>query len=257
MVRVFITGSADGIGQAAAQRLVEQGHQVILHARNAKRSADAMSAVPGAAGIVVADLKSVAEIKQLAKDADALGPFDAIIHNAGIGYGATASTEITADGVSAVFSVNTLAPYMLVCLMAMPKSRLMIMSSDGHLRGDASLRSITKSFSYEDSKVHDIMLADAFARRWGDEIQIVSMHPGFVRTKMGGSDAPDGLEEPTAALAAWAAGEGELAVMKSGTFFRPSGVIEKLRGIEIIEKQEELLKICKGVSNVSVPGEMI
>ncbi len=252
MVRVFITGSSDGIGQAAAQRLTEHGHQVILHARNAQRAADAKAAVPKADGVVVADLKSMAEIRQLAKDADALGPYDAIIHNAGIGYGATASTEITADGVSAVFSVNTLAPYMLVCLMARPKSRLMIMSSDGHLRGDASLHNITQSFSYADSKVHGIMLADAFARRWGDEIQIVSMHPGWVKTKMGGNVAPDDLEESTVALAAWAAGEGRLAGLKSGAFFRPSGEIEKLPGIGIVEKQEELLSICKEVSGISV-----
>lgn len=255
MVRVFITGSSDGIGQAAAQRLTEHGHQVILHARNVARAADAKAAVPKAEGVVIADLKSMAEIKQLAKDADALGPYDAIIHNAGIGYGDTASTEITSDGISAVFSVNTLAPYMLTCLMAKPKSRLMFMSSDGHLRGDTLLHNITQSFSYDNSKVHDVMLANAFARRWGDAIQVVSMHPGWVRTKMGGSMAPGGLEEPTAALAAWASGEGKLAALKSGAFFRPSGEIGKLPGVDIVEKQEKLLEICKEVSDISIPGE--
>lgn len=255
MVRVFITGSSDGIGQAAAHRLAEHGHQVVLHARNAKRAADAKAAVPDAKGVVIADLKSMAEIKQLAKDADALGPYDAIIHNAGIGYGSTASTEITADGISAVFSVNTLAPYMLTCLMAKPKARLMFMSSDSHLGGSTSLDNITQGFSYANSKVHDVMLANAFGRRWGNEIQVVSMHPGWVRTKMGGSGAPGGLEEPTAALAAWAAGEGNLAKLKSGAFFTPSGEVGKLPGVDSVEKQEELLRICKEVSGVSIPGE--
>ncbi|KAH8892457.1 NAD(P)-binding protein [Thozetella sp. PMI_491] len=255
MVRVFITGSSDGIGQAAAQRLSEHGHQVVLHARNAKRAADAANAVPRAAGVLTADLRSMAEIKQLAKDADALGPYDAIIHNAGIGYGATSSTEITADGVSAVFSVNTLATYMLICLMARPKSRLMVMSSDAHLRGNASLHDITQSFSYDDSKVHGVMLANAFARRWGEEIQIVSMHPGWINTKMGGSAAPDELEEATVAIATWAAGEGSHAALKSGTFFRPSRVVQKLPETDVIEKQEQLLKICEDVSGISVPSE--
>lgn len=255
MFRIFITGSSDGIGLAAAQRLTEHGHKVVLHARNPQRASDAKAAVPKAEGCVIADLKSISEIKQLAKDADAMGPYDTIIHNAGIGYGATASTEITADGVSAVYSVNTLAPYILTCLMARPKARLMFMSSDGHLRGNADLHNITLSDSYDDSKAHDIMLADAFARRWGDEIQIVSMHPGWVRTKMGGEIAPGGLEEPTAALAEWAVGKGKLAELKSGTFFTTEGGIGKLKGVERVEKQEELLRICREVSEVEVPGE--
>ena len=35
--RVFITGSADGLGRAAAQELLEQGHEVVVHARNRDR----------------------------------------------------------------------------------------------------------------------------------------------------------------------------------------------------------------------------
>jgi NAD(P)-dependent dehydrogenase (short-subunit alcohol dehydrogenase family) len=38
MSRIFITGSSDGLGFMAAQLLVEQGHSVVLHARNAQRA---------------------------------------------------------------------------------------------------------------------------------------------------------------------------------------------------------------------------
>ena len=76
------------------------------------------------------------------------------------------------DGVSAVFSVNTLAPYVLTCLMIKPASRLMFMSSDAHLSGSASLKNATQTFSYNDTKVHDVMLANAFARLWGNEMQV-------------------------------------------------------------------------------------
>ena len=55
MARVFITGSADGLGRMAAQLLIEQGHTVILHARNQKRGQEAMAAVPGAETVVVGD----------------------------------------------------------------------------------------------------------------------------------------------------------------------------------------------------------
>lgn len=256
MVRVFITGSSDGIGQAAAALLAEQGHQVFLHARNAQRAASAQKAVPQANGVLIGDLSSIAETKKLAQDAnDALGgeAFDAIVHNAGIGYGSTSKREITSDNVSAVFAVNTLAPYILTCLMKKPTTRLLFMSSDSHYGGDETLRNATKSHSYSDSKLHDVMLANAFARRWTD-IQVVSMHPGWVRTKMGGSAAPLGLDKPAKALAAWAAGEGSLAKLRSGAFMTTRGEETTHSGAGNESKQEELLKMCRDVSDVSIPG---
>ena len=58
MARVFVTGSADGLGQMAAQLLIEQGHGVVLHARNEQRGKEAMAAVPGAESVVIGDLTS-------------------------------------------------------------------------------------------------------------------------------------------------------------------------------------------------------
>jgi NAD(P)-dependent dehydrogenase (short-subunit alcohol dehydrogenase family) len=257
MVKVFITGSSDGIGLSAAQRLISQGHSVVLHARNAQRALDTQKAAPGALSVVVADLRSLAAIKQLATDADALGPYDAIIHNAGIGYGTTSSAEVTSDGVSAVFSVNTLAPYVLTCLMQRPRDRILFMSSDSSYGGDPSLRNASRSTSYSDSKLHDVMLANAFARRWDGTtgVQVLSMHPGWVRTKMGGSHAPGSVDKPTRALAAWAAGEGVLAGMKSGSMVDAEGEIRQARGAGVVEKQEELMGICEKVSGVSVPNQ--
>ncbi|KAJ0424001.1 hypothetical protein BJY00DRAFT_321016 [Aspergillus carlsbadensis] len=260
MSRIFVTGSTDGIGLATAKLLTEQGHAVVLHARSESRAASTKSAVPSAAGILVGDLSSIAEIKTLASQANAFfpdgKPFDTIIHNAGIGYGATASREITSDGVSAVFAVNTLAPYILTCIMKRPSGRVLFMSSDSHYGGDESLRNVTKSHSYSDSKLHDVMLANAFARRWGDSgVQVVSMHPGWVRTKMGGGMAPGGLETPARVLAEWAVGEGEFAGLRSGAFFTTGGEERAHPGAGNVERQEELLRICREVSGVSVPGE--
>lgn len=86
MSAVFITGSADGLGQMAARRLVDEGHQVVLHARSPQRAREAADAVPGAAGALVADLSSIAETRGLAAAANERERFDAVIHNAGIGY---------------------------------------------------------------------------------------------------------------------------------------------------------------------------
>lgn len=130
MARIFITGSADGLGQLAAKALIAQGHHVVLHARNQKRGREAVEKVPGAESAVTADLGSIDETRQLASKVNALGMFDAVIHNAGV-YNASAEE---------IFTVNTLAPYILTCLIQRPK-RLIYLSSDMHLQGRSKLES--------------------------------------------------------------------------------------------------------------------
>src|SRR5579872_2680547 len=138
MARVFITGSADGLGKMAARLLVEQGHNVVLHARTEQRGREAMVGVPGAEGVVTGDLTSIRETRGVADQLNALGAFDAVIHNAGIGYREVCRIE-TEDGLPHVFAVNTLAPYILTALIRRPK-RLIYLSSGLHQSGDPSLQ---------------------------------------------------------------------------------------------------------------------
>src|SRR5437660_925952 len=102
MSRVFITGSADGLGKMAAQLLIEQGHRVLLHARNAKRAKDALAAVPGAETAVIGDLSSISETRSVAEQVNRLGSFDAVIHNAAVGYREKKRIKTT-DGLPHVF----------------------------------------------------------------------------------------------------------------------------------------------------------
>ena len=103
--RVFITGSADGLGRMAAQLLVEQGHTPVLHARNEQRGREAMTAVPGAETVVIGDLSSVAQMKEVAAKVNALGHFDAVIHNAGVGYQSPRRVA-TEDGLAFLILVS-------------------------------------------------------------------------------------------------------------------------------------------------------
>src|SRR5208337_2807817 len=86
MARVFITGSSDGLGRMAAQLLIEQGHRVVLHARNERRGEEALAAVRGAETVVIGDFPFIAQTRSVAEQVNRLGSFDAVIHNAGIGY---------------------------------------------------------------------------------------------------------------------------------------------------------------------------
>ena len=84
MARVFITGSTDGLGRAAAQSLTKDGHEVVLHARSSDR-AEALSDVGSrSARVVIGDLRSAAETRSIAEQVNAIGRMDAVIHNAGI-----------------------------------------------------------------------------------------------------------------------------------------------------------------------------
>jgi NAD(P)-dependent dehydrogenase (short-subunit alcohol dehydrogenase family) len=190
MARVFITGSSDGLGQMAAQLLIEQGHGVVLHARNKKRAEEALRAVPGAETAVAGDLSSVAQTRSVANQVNALGSFDAVIHNAGVGYREPRRVE-TEDGLPQVFAVNILAPYILTALIQRPR-RLVYLSSGLHQSGDASLedlawkeRSWRGQQAYSDTKLHDVLLAFAIARLW-PHILSNALEPGWVATKMGG-----------------------------------------------------------------------
>src|SRR5258708_28933469 len=136
MSRVFITGSADGLGQMAARLLVGAGHQVVLHARHAARAEEALKAVPEAETALAGDLSSIAATIALAEQVNALGRFDAVIHNAAVGY-QEPRRMATVDGLPHVFAVNTLAPYILTALISKPK-RLVYLSSGPPRSGDAS-----------------------------------------------------------------------------------------------------------------------
>jgi NAD(P)-dependent dehydrogenase (short-subunit alcohol dehydrogenase family) len=189
MSRIFITGSADGLGLLAAHLLIEQGHQVALHARSQSRASEAQIGAQGAEAVVVGDVASLAGMRSVADQVNALGHFDAVIHNVGVGYREPRRVE-TVDGLEHVFAVNVLAPYVLTALIERP-ARLVYLSSGMHTGGDASLsdpqwtdRRWNGAQAYSDSKLYDLLLAVAVARRWPD-VRSNAVEPGWVPTKMG------------------------------------------------------------------------
>ena len=168
MVRIFITGSSDGLGQMAANLLISQGHDVVLHARNDERARFALKKVKGASKVLIADLSDIDAIKRLAAEVNSIGRFDAIIHNAGI-Y-SRSNDEI--------FTVNTLAPYILTSLIERPK-RIIYMSSGLHMNGRPDIENLSSGSSYSDSKLYLLMLSKVVARKWPDVLSN-TVNPGWV-----------------------------------------------------------------------------
>jgi len=197
-MRVFITGSTDGLGRAAALTLINEGHQVVLHARSKQRSTALADLAARSAGVVVGDLASAVETRSLAEQVNKIGRMDAVIHNAGIYR--EPNRGPTPEGHAKVLAVNTLAPYMLTELIERP-DRLIYLSSSMHYGGEASLRDIdwaerrwNTNQAYSDSKLYITALAIALAKRWPKTLSS-AVDPGWVPTKMGGAGAPDDLEE--------------------------------------------------------------
>jgi NAD(P)-dependent dehydrogenase (short-subunit alcohol dehydrogenase family) len=253
VARVFITGSSDGLGLMAARLLIEQGHEVVLHGRNDSRSRDALVAAASARGAVSGDLSTVAGARTVAEEVNKLGRFDAVIHNAGIGYRETRRVE-TEPGVPSVFAVNVLAPYILTALIERP-DRLVYLSSGMHRgvrpRIDDLLwtkRAWSGSSAYAESKLCDVLLAFAVARRWKG-VKSNALEPGWVPTKMGGPSAPDDLQQGCVTQAWLAAGEDSLARSTGGYFYHqrpraPNGIANDVR------IQEELLAECGRISGI-------
>ena len=257
MARVFITGSADGLGLMAARILIEEGHEVTLQARNDARGRDARSALPAASGVVIGDLSSIEETRSVAEQANASGRFDAVIHNAGVGNREPRRIE-TVDGLAHVFAINVLAPYVLTALMHKP-DRLVYLSSGLHRSGNPDVSDLqwtaqrwNGTQAYSDSKLQDCWLAFAIARRWSNVFSN-AMEPGWVATKMGGANAPDDLAKG-AVTQAWLCVSDEDAAKVSGQYFFHQKQKAVSRDARREDLQDLLLDYCASISGVNFPA---
>jgi NAD(P)-dependent dehydrogenase (short-subunit alcohol dehydrogenase family) len=255
MARIFITGSSDGLGLMAGRLLAEQGHGVVLHARNEARAEDARAALPEAEAVLVGDLSTLAAMRDVANQANARGRFDAVIHNVALGYREPVRVK-TADGLSQLWAINVLAPYVLTALMQKP-GRLVYLSSGMHTRADPSLddlqwskRPWNGSQAYSDTKLHDVLLAFGVARRWPDVLSN-AMTPGWVPTKMGGAGAPDDLDQAHLTQT-WLAVSDDPEARATGRYFyhRRLGDVNPAASDPAL--QDRLLEACRKASGLAL-----
>ncbi len=244
MASIFITGSTDGLGKMAARQLIENGHEVFLHARNPSRAKDARKGLPGAADVLIGDLSDLEATRKLAADANALGTFDVVIHNA----------AVLRTDAKTILTVNTLSPYLLTCLMHRPK-RFVYMSSNDHSWGRMQIDEIGKDepdIRYADTKLQVAALALAVARKWPDVLSN-AVDPGWVPTKMGGKGAPDDLQQGHTTQVWLAEGKGAAADM-TGKYLHHKKVTDIKAVARDPKQQEALLAACARVTGEEFPG---
>jgi NAD(P)-dependent dehydrogenase (short-subunit alcohol dehydrogenase family) len=257
MSRIFITGSTDGLGLLAARRLLDQGHDVVLHARTPQRAADVKARVPQAGNVVVGDLSTFAATTDVAAQVNELGRFDAVIHNAGIAYNDPSRTE-TDDGITTMYAVNVIGPYLLTALIERP-ARLVYLSSGMHRGADASLedpqwtsRRWSATQAYSDSKAHLTSLALAVARLW-PHVLVNAVDPGWVPTKMGGSGASDDLDLGSLTQA-WLAVSDDPAATVTGGYFHHQRRQRPDPATTDTPTQDALLAYCRDLTGVELPS---
>jgi NAD(P)-dependent dehydrogenase (short-subunit alcohol dehydrogenase family) len=258
MARIFVTGSADGLGQAAARRLVALGHEVVLHGRNRERAQQALRAVPGARTALEGDLASMEQTRELAAQANAAGPFQAVIHNAGV-YRPGAASRETVDGLDEVFAINALAPYLLTALIASPQ-RLIYLTSGLHQGGDPDLRDLQRrqrrwtSQAYANSKLFDVVLAFAVARLWPHVLSNAVDHGG-APTEMGGASAPGDLEQAVATQV-WLAVSEDPGAKVSGRYFYRKRTQRAHAAASDVPVQDAFLAACEQLTGIRLPAEV-
>lgn len=186
MALILVTGASSGVGLATVQSLADAGHDVVLHARHPDRLED-RNVRARMHDVVFGDLADLEQTTAVAEDANGIGRFDAVIHNAGINTGRD------------IFAVNVVAPYVLTALMA-PPGRAIFLSSSMHRSGSTDLHGLdlsdasTRPRPYEDAKLYETALAMGLARLRPDAL-VHAVDPGWVPTRMGGRSAPDSLDE--------------------------------------------------------------
>lgn len=257
MSLVLVTGSTDGIGLETARRLLADGHDVVAHARSAARAEQVRATLPGLHDVVVGDLASLAQTRDLAARAtDAAGrPYDAVVHNAGVGGGSPRT--VTDDGLERIFQVNTAAPYLLTALMPRP-GRLVYLTSGLEARGRTALHDLSWERrewdgmqAYSDSKLYDVMLAFAVARLWPDVLS-TAVDPGWIKTRLGGPDAWDEVGDG-AATQVWLATSDDDGARVTGRYLKRFQVLEANPQASDLALQEALLERLAAITGTVLP----
>lgn len=256
MARIFITGSAQGIGAECARQLSAMGHEVVVHGRSEERAAAARLAVPDAVAAVAGDLASVSGARGVAEAANEHGPYDVVIHNAGVG-GGVASRTLTEDGLEFIFQSNVVGPYVVTALMPISQ-RMVYLTSGLEERGvwrpddlQWAARPWDGMQAYSDSKLHDAMLAFELAARH-PESSINVVDPGWIKTRMGGPNAWDPVELG-AETQVWLATSDDEAATASGRYLKRREELEPNPAVRDAAARAELVAALEKLTGLALP----
>lgn len=216
---ILVTGANRGLGLEFAKQLAARGDRVVATVRRADQEAVLRGV---AARVILADVTSAAGIETMARDL-AGETIDVLINNAGVSSESATLAKTTPEEMDRVFRVNSTAPLM-VTRAALPAlragGRKLVVNISSQL---ASIANNTggSSYAYRASKCALNMLTTCLANEFRAEgLTFVAMHPGWVKTDMGGPNAPMTPPESVAWMIRTIDG---LSLAQSGTFLNYDG----------------------------------
>jgi NAD(P)-dependent dehydrogenase (short-subunit alcohol dehydrogenase family) len=198
----LITGANSGIGKATALGLAKMGATVVMVSRNREKGEAAQAEIKTKSGneavdLLLADLSSLQEVRQLAQDfKQRYTHLHVLINNAGVNL---LRRRVSVDGYEMTFAVNYLAPFLLTNLLldtlrASAPSRIVNVSSGAHENASLNLQDLQAEQRYRfmrvygQSKLALIMFTYELARKLqGTGVTVNCLHPGFVATNIGQS----------------------------------------------------------------------
>ncbi len=218
---MIVTGASRGIGLEMCRVLATRGDRVIATAR---ATTPALAEIASAHGVEVMELEvtDAGSINALAKRLSGR-PIDALINNAGVSSTAKSISELTMEELQRVFAINASAP-MLVAAALLPNLRLgarkVVMNISSQLASIANNKG-GSTYPYRASKTALNQLTVCMANELRAEgFCCVCVHPGWVKTDMGGPNAPLLPPESAGYLIRLLDG---LTLAKSGSFLNYDG----------------------------------
>jgi NAD(P)-dependent dehydrogenase (short-subunit alcohol dehydrogenase family) len=205
----LVTGASRGVGAAVAEVLAEQGAHVICHARSEEAAREAATRVGGSA--VWGEFDGLDGVRQVAAQTRALvTELHALVHVAAVLLTGTID-DVTPEALDSSFAVNVVAPVLLTQALLEPlragQARIVVVSStEGQLaRG---MPGGWLPYRISKTAVH-AFVSNAAADLASDGCIVNAVHPGWVKTDMGGGSAvldPREAGENVAWLASFPAG---------------------------------------------------
>ena len=198
---ILITGATSGIGQAAAQALAAQGHEILIVGRNPAKTEGVAKQIREQTGnqavhFLLADFSDLKQIRHLSEQVKTQFPkLDVLVNNAGAYFN---RRQRMSGGVEKTFFVNHLAPFLLTNLLLdhlQNPARIINVASDAHQYGQLDLNDLNfeKSYfgfaAYARSKLANILFTYELAHRLaGSGVTVNALHPGGVATNIFSTD---------------------------------------------------------------------
>ena len=202
---ILITGANRGIGLELTEQFAQDGWQVLACCRNPADAGQLQALTERDLAIEIHAL-DVTNYEQMATLADRLGnrPIDILLSNAGL-YGSKGVSfgEVDSEEWRKVLEVNTIAPLMLVqtFIEQVAASQHKLVAVISSKVGSIADNSSGGNYVYRSSKTAVNQVVKSLSIDLADrDITVISLHPGWVKTDMGGSNAEISVDASVSGL---------------------------------------------------------